>query len=260
MFNQPNLSVIIVNYKSEHLLNQCIASLKHIPNSYIEYIVVNNSPNNFECPEKNSATIQNERNIGFGSAANQGARVASAPYLLFLNPDTRWHSGDIQNTVCYMEKHPEIAIIGSRLLSTKNVPQPWNCGSEVTVYDIIRNNILTPKSKPFWESETLRTDVAWVSGGALFARTEDFFAIDGFDENFFLYFEDVDLCRRMRQKSKLIAFDPKIRFTHIGGGSFGKNIRKQKKHYYQSQRYYIQKHFGTGKANTLKLLHWLTKK
>lgn len=257
MFSQPNLSVIIVNYNSANALNRCIASLAHVSEPSIEYIIINNSSDILTNLPENARLLQNTHNIGFGSAANQGARVAAAPFLLFLNPDTEWHSGDIQNTLKYFKYNRQIALLGSQLLSPNGKPQPWSCGAEVTVSDIVRNNLFEPKSKPLWESNRFRQDVAWVSGGALFARAEDFFAIGGFDTNFFLYFEDVDLCRRMRQRSKVIAFDPEMRFTHTGGESFAHDIREQKKHYYQSQSYYIRKHFGAHKAWLLKFLRLL---
>jgi GT2 family glycosyltransferase len=96
-------------------------------------------------------------------------------------------------------------------------------------------------------------NVAWTSGGALLVRAEDFFAVGGFDEAFFLYFEDVDLCRRLNKNGCCIRRTAAARIIHIGGENM-RHIPEQKQHYFASQDYYIRKHYGVASEVILRTL------
>jgi hypothetical protein len=252
------LSVIIVNYKSEQFLENCLASLysKYTPD--VEIIIINNDATT-KLPEiaitfPQAKIINNQKNIGFGSAHNQGAKKAQGKYLFLLNPDTTVQTG-IEKALIFLENNPEVAIIGSNLVSLDKQTQSWIAGVSVCLSDLLKNNFGLIASKKIWQSKT-KIEADWVSGGAMFVRKNIFEKVGGFDENFFMYFEDIDLCKRIQKLGNKIFYHPEIKIQHIGGASFS-NKKEQKKEYYKSQDYFFQKHFGTNKMKLLRLIRKL---
>lgn len=249
--------MIVVNYKSEQCLPKCLSSVRAaiLPRVKSEVIVINNDSMDISQLTRDSGNIvlvDHRKNVGFGAAANIGAERAMGDILLFLNPDSRVCSQNIDEVVSFFKKNPKTAALGSRVVSEKGIVQEWIGGKETSLYDLIRNNIRLPRSRCVWESKIpLRVD--WVSGTALFVRRDYFRESGGFDENFFMYFEDMDLCKRFREKKKDVFYYPHFCVEHLGGKSY---IDKagQKKDYYQSQEYYFKKQRNFIEAGMLKLL------
>lgn len=124
----------------------------------------------------------------------------------------------------------------------------------MTLWDLIGNNIGFQRSKKIWESKE-KIPCDWVSGAALFIRRELFQKLGGFDENFFMYYEDIDLCRRAKKIGSEVIHFPVVEIRHFGGKSFLKNSDGlQKKYFYNSQDYYFKKHFGRKTAFITRLL------
>jgi len=246
------LSIIIVNYNSLENLNDCLRSVSEkIDFSKCEIIVVNNetSPIDaslFSFPIK---IIENGKNLGFGAACNIGAKNATEELLFFLNPDTQIISGDINEVLKKFQNNPSIGIIAPKILTQDGSIQTWSFGKEITLPGLLKNNLLSEKPTVV-ETET---EADWVSGAAFFIKKALFEKIGGFDEKFFMYFEDIDLCKRARQHSFRIMIHPDFKIMHIGGKSFD-DKKTQKKYYFRSQDYYFQKHFGLLQFLILKLL------
>jgi GT2 family glycosyltransferase len=242
---KPELSIIIVNYRSEQYLKSCVASLFNnlgIKTNF-EVIVVNNDENfsiadSFgELPEVR--LIDHQKNIGFGAANNIGAKVASGEYLLLLNPDTQIQSDEIFKILDRFKANEKIGIIGPRLVTTAGETQMWCAGKELTLGQFIKNNLGISDSKKVWESKNdVLTD--WVSGAALAVRKEVFNKVDGFDEKFFMYYEDMDLCGRVRLLGYEVLYCPEVSILHNGGKS-RRNIFLQKIQFFKSMLYYIKK-------------------
>ncbi len=240
-------SFIIVNYRSADLLSDWFTSLPNtglLPDEY-EVIIVNNDTNEKEKLDTLQAQygfklIHAESNLGFGSACNRGAKESSGEIIGFINPDTRFVSGDLHRVSNRFRNDSTLGIIGLRLTTRDGATQAWSAGIETSLWDILRNNLGFPKSRSLWES-TEPIEVDWVSGASLFIPKNLFQEIQGFDEDFFLYFEDADLCKRLRQAEKKVLYFPGISLIHISGGSSSSN-RSQKKHYYASQDLYFSKH------------------
>lgn len=251
------LSVIIVNYKSEQFLPECIASVYAtiLPSTESEIIVINNDSADISGITKNKnglVLVDHKKNVGFGAAANIGAKRAQGDLLLFLNPDSRICSRNIDEVVTFFKKNPKTAAVGSRVVSESGVVQEWTGGKEASLYDLMRNNLGVPKSRRIWESEVpMLSD--WVAGTALFVRRDCFQESGGFDENFFMYFEDMDLCKRFREKKQDVFYYPHFCVEHLGGKSYADKT-KQKKDYYQSQEYYFKKHRNFIEAGIIKFL------
>ena len=248
MENTKELSVIIVNYKSEHFLEQCLNSLYLAISGKIsfEVIIVNNySPETLEKIQKSFPEIRviiNAKNGGFGQGNNIGTREALGKYLLFLNPDTEIISGNFNEIREEFERNDEIGALSGQLMTEENNIQEWSVGQRITFWDLVKNNLGFPSGRKVWESRG-KKEVAWVAGTFFFIRRKLFLDLGGFDENIFMYFEDVDLCERIKKVGKKILYFPEIRILHKYGGSYAEEGKRwQKKNYYDSMEYYFKKH------------------
>ncbi len=248
------ISFIIVVHKGRVYLERCLASVfKNCENIRKEIIIVNNGDELLSASE--DVRIISAENKGFGNACNLGAKEALGDILCFLNPDTEILT-NIKEPTKYFNANNDIGVIGAKLVDEKDDIQEWCAGKEINLLDIICNNLGFKRSKEIWESKK-EIDCAWVSGACLFIQKELFQKLNGFDENFFMYFEDIDLCKRAKKSGYKIIYYPEFIVKHFGGKSF-ENKKEQKKIYYTSQDYYFQKHFGKMKHNLLKLIRKLT--
>lgn len=249
-----DISFIILNYKSEHYLANCIASIeKHASNLKREIIVVNNDAKKLQ-NDWYAETIQiinNKKNEGFSIACNKGAEIASGDVLFFLNPDTEIKIGNISQLITKLENN-STGIVAPQLLLPNGEVQPWSTGDEINLCNVLKNNISVFGKLQKNIDKTL-TEVAWVSGAAFAIKKSTFEKVCGFDENFFMYFEDVDLCKRVAELGKKTLLLRDVKVLHIGGQSFS-NTKRQKALYYASQDYYFKKHFGTSHTYVLRLL------
>jgi len=236
----PKLSIIIVNYQSEKYLAKCLSSIQEkVLNMEDEIIVVNNSHLEAELPSE-IKSINPGKNIGFGAACNLGVKDAQGEILCFLNPDTEIISENIYELTQEFN-NASIGIVGSKLVDEKNNTQEWIAGQEVTILSTLLNNLGHKRDKKIWES-AVPVECAWVSGAAMFIRKNIFQKLGGFDEKFFMYFEDIDLCRRARQLGYRVLYFPEFAIKHFGGKSW-LDKKTQKRYYRKSQRRYFLKYF-----------------
>jgi GT2 family glycosyltransferase len=251
-----DISFIIVNYNSEAFLKKCLKSLHaNVKGISFEIIIINNDKktlNQNDLSIDSSIKIINSgKNNGFAKACNVGAQVANGKFLFFLNPDTEFIEFDAKSLIKIFEKQT-VGIIGPKLLTADKKPQPWSTGYATSLADIIKNNFGYIKSKAAWENEK-QIEVDWVSGAALIMPRLLFSEVDGFDEGFFMYFEDMDLCSKIKSHGQKIIMDPQFKILHLEGQSYD-NKKVQKKEYYASQDYFFKKHFGFVSLFMLKLL------
>lgn len=257
MQKSKQLSVIIVNYRSESYLERCIASIyNQLGQAEVEIIIVNNDDKEElrdvagKFPEVNIVNLRN--NPGFGAANNIGVKKAQGKHILFLNPDTEIIEADIAEILSKMNSDSSIGIVGAKIVDAQNNLQAWAIGfSEVNLLDLVKNNLRLAKKR--LADEDGQNKIFWVSGAAFLIAKELFWEVGGFDEGYFLYFEDVDLCKAIRKSGKKIKYMSDIVVRHTGGGSHSDKI-KQKVDFYRSQDYYFRKHFGSTQANFVKVL------
>lgn len=256
------LSIISVNYNSRRYLQKLIASIeKHLASEKVELIIANNDSSRFHLEEmtKNPKIeikiIENGGNAGFGSACNIGARSAAGNWLLFANPDIEFMDSSVFDALKFLEKSPRKMLIGAKIIeSSKNAAQPWTCGKKMTLVSILfRNTLLKPWCK------TAAAEMDWVSGTALLISKNNFEEIGGFDESFFMYFEDQDLCLRAKKTGSKIIFYPNFKVLHHNGKSWKGRKIKQKSSYYQSQEIFFQKHNTRLEFLALKFLRKILK-
>ena len=250
------LSVIIVSYRSAEQVESLLESLKRSDLSQIphEIIVVNNDFSErsqldtlFQKFDPTSYFIlHTSSNLGFGAASNLGAKKATGQHLLFLNPDTLYRSGSFQK---FLQDVAIGGIVGATLYTPTNTVEPWSYGSAPTLWQILRNHTW---GWEYVQKSFNKKHLGYVSGGALSIAKENFERLDGFDERYFLYFEDVDLCTRARAMRLTVILSPKLTLTHAGGVSQNSH-QEQKRHYYRSQLQYFRDHRHSFEYHLLRL-------
>jgi len=254
------LTIQIVNFRSRHYLERCLFSIsENLPASLCtEVIIVNNDEKPLDRTIADIGggfaiqIVEIGENVGFGRAHNTGFQISRGEYVLFLNPDTRISPGVLVGMLDVFARDQKIGIAGPLLVDEVGNIEPDCFGNRRTPLSTIGRKIFQ-RSKNLEQAgeEVFETD--WISGGAMLVRKGVFEKMGGFDEKFFMYFEDVDLCLRAKKAGHKIAVNPKARIFHESGKSFASEQEK-KRHYYTSQDYYTRKHFGRAATSLVKLL------
>ncbi len=258
-YNLHMISIIIVHYYAEASLFACIESIIYSkPKNSFEIIVVdNNEEKNIEKRLKKRFPhviyVPNE-NKGFGQGNNIGAAYAKGSHFLFLNPDTKVTKSSINELKNYLDQHSRVGIVAPFLYDASS--KPYRQGTRVLtplnaifsfsfIQKLFPNNFISRRywMSNIWDKKTQR-EVESVPGAAFMIRREIFEKIGGFDENFFLFFEDIDICKRVLELGKKIVMLPDVIVFHALGGSTKKRKEFSEKKFLQSRFYYFKKHFG----------------
>jgi GT2 family glycosyltransferase len=228
-----NLSIIIVNWNSQAFVRQCLASIAASCRAAGTEIIVVDSGSYDGCGEMIAADfpavrfIQSGENIGFARANNLAARSARGRHLLFLNPDTVLHEDTPGLLRLRLESLPRVGAIGCRLLNGDGSLQT----SCVQSFPTILNQALDaqwlrerfPRSglwgmAALFSGKRQPSPVAAVSGACLAVRREAFVLLGGFNESYFMYGEDLDLCHRLHSAGWRVLYTPETSVVHFGGG------------------------------------------
>jgi GT2 family glycosyltransferase len=227
--HRPDLSIIIVSHGHEHFLHDCVHSL--IPSLYglqAEILLVDNLgtgrvPDAVGQTELPVTFLVNRRPLGFAHNMNNAARQSRGRYLLLLNPDTRFLSGHVADALSFMEKDHTAGVVGCRLVNPDGSLQ-INYRRFPTLPAILARGLYTEKwlrlprfyQQYLMVNEPLNalTIVDWVLGAFILVSRQHFEMIGGMDERFFLYYEDVDLCYRLRQRGLKTYYFPFIEVLH----------------------------------------------
>lgn len=250
-----DVSVIIVNYNTYDLVVQCIDSVvKHTKNFTYEIIVVdNNSPNrdienlNIIFPDIN--LILNDKNSGFGIANNIGNQFAKGDYIFLLNSDTILIDNSINELHLFMKENNEVGVCGGNLCDKNLMPATSFSRlmpSMMSDLDYLFFNIFTKliyrKNIYYYHGDNPIEIKGNISGADLMISKKIFDSVGGFDENFFMYYEETDLLYRIRQKKYKTYIVPKSKIIHLEGASESvKSVKldwtyDSKKKYYQKNR------------------------
>jgi N-acetylglucosaminyl-diphospho-decaprenol L-rhamnosyltransferase len=155
---------------------------------------------------------ESERNLGFGGGHNLLAGLTDARFLCFVNPDCVVPSGAVFERLLGCFADTEVAVAGPMLLDRAGEPQRWDHGD----LHGLRARVSNGAGEAYWRPLHRRSDVAWVSGAFLTIRREAFERAGGFDERFFLYKEEEDLCLRIRRAGGRVLYEPAVQVTHEG--------------------------------------------
>lgn len=223
------VDTVIVSYKSRATLLAGIEPLLAMPGVTVT-VVDNASPDgSLEVLDGLPVrAIQSGRNGGFGFGCNLGMAAGDAPYVLFLNPDARIEREDLDRLVAVLDAETSVALVGPRLLDGTGALIP-NLRTAQRARSIWAQALFAHRALPRarWANELDREaaahDVAaypeWVSGACMLGRREMLERIGGFDEGFFLYGEDMDLCARLRAAGGRVRYEPGATVRHIEGQS-----------------------------------------
>ncbi|TAL69738.1 MAG: glycosyltransferase [Bacteroidetes bacterium] len=263
---EKDISVIIVNYNVKEFLYQCLKSVENASviagkrGFSIEIIVVDNNSADGSIeyltplfPKVNF--IKLNENLGFGKANNIGFKESQGKYLLILNPDTVIEEDNLSRMIDYMKGNPEVGAAGCKVLNSdgsfqlacrRGLPTPW--ASFTKLFGLQK---LFPKVKFFSQynqtyrsiDETYYIDV--LIGAYMFVKREAFEAVGGFDEQYFMYGEDVDLCYSIQRMGWKIAYYHETSIIHYKGESTRKSSIKELYHFYNAMEIFSKKYYNS---------------
>ncbi|NOZ75931.1 MAG: glycosyltransferase [FCB group bacterium] len=256
----PSVSVLIVNYNVRDYIIHCIQSVRQSDYSgTVEIIVVDN--HSFDdsvamirkqFPE--ITVLANATNRGFGKAVNQAAEKATGDYFLILNPDTVVQENSISRLITYVQTHPEIGMVGPKILNADGTLQPACKRSfptlSVALPKILGLSSLFPKSR--WAGKYNLTyldenqphSVDAVSGSCMLVPKTIFHEVGGFDPAFFMFGEDLDLCYRIKTLGKEIHYTPTTQIVHYQGESVKSAPFDSLNAFYTAMIHFSEKHFS----------------
>jgi GT2 family glycosyltransferase len=268
-----DISVITVTWNSEKFIADQIRSVENACQkiSYEHFIVDNGSSDKtVEIIEKNFPQvklIKSDKNLGFTKANNLAAKKVSGKYFLFLNPDMRLESGSLDILFSWMEQRSDVGICGPKLVSEdgemRNIHKPVRFPTLTSLaLSALKIPVLFPKilDKYTYSEAELKKDleVDTVRGSCLLMRKEIFDKMGfAFDERYFFWFEDVDICRETKKLGLKVMFTPIISCVDFVGQSFKKlDWLNRQKRFYNSAIIYLKKWEPRYQSIILWILHW----
>lgn len=268
--NTPDVSVVIVNYNTRDLLDQCLRSVfEQSPALALEVIVVDNASADESCRmvrEKHPQVhlIANAQNAGIAKGNNQGMRAASGRYVLLLNPDTVIEDRSIERLAQFLEMHPRVGACGGRLFypngdyqrSAHPLPTAISGLYEYSAL-FTRVPLLARLLAPGWIDRPDETRaIGYSSTACLLVSRACLNAAGLMDEDFFLYGDDVDWCRRMWEAGWPVYYLAESRIIHYEGGSqghqFGRRLREMR-----GELQYLRKWHGSAYTRLYQTIVWL---
>lgn len=266
--DEPRVSIVIVSWNTREMLLAALRSLLPARGFVADVIVVDNASQDSSAdavvrsfPEVR--VIRNPVNLGFAGGVNVGLRAARERYVLLLNPDARVVGDAIPRLLEYAEAHPEAGVIGARILNPDGSDQ--ECAFR---FPSLLNLLLSASwlyalfpGSPFWNRERyggsdpgVAAAVDFVCGAAFLIRRELLQRIGAFDEEYFMYSEEMDFCYRARQAGWQVHYAPAARVVHEGGGSSRQNSLRMFVEMRRSLLRFHRKHYGPLRAECARML------
>jgi N-acetylglucosaminyl-diphospho-decaprenol L-rhamnosyltransferase len=260
------ISVVVVSFNTRDRLDACLESvLDEQPSSVI---VVDNASTDGSADAVRrrhpDVLLQaNSENVGYGAAANQGGAVCAEPYVVILNADTRVRPGALAALSAELDEHETAAVVAPRLLNDDGTIQGscfrFPAPLETTLRTTFLGNVVDriPRLRDRYRyaySPAAPERVPWALGAALAIRREAFTAVGGFDESFFMYSEEVDLCYRLAASGWETRFTPVAEVVHAGGASTDERAVEMEVLRYAATRRFYRKHYGRAARNALSVL------
>jgi len=229
----PRWAAVVVNYEAGPLLVACVESLlADVSAGPPELVVVDNASS-----DDSLATLRDRRpevrivdtgaNLGYAAAANQGIRATTGPVVAVCNPDLRVEPGTAAALVGRLETEPDLAAVGPRVLepdgtvypSARQLPTTLDAAGHGALGRLWPHNPFTRRYRELDADPSQARDVDWVSGAAVWLRRAALDQVGGWDERYFMYVEDVDLCWTLRRAGWRVAYEPRGTVTHVQGFS-----------------------------------------
>ncbi len=253
-----DLSIIIVNWQTKNLLKKCLESIfRYGKNVDYELIIIDNNSTDSSkefllgFTHDKSSVILNNQNNGFAKAVNQGIRLANGRYILLLNPDIEIKENTLRKMIDFMEENPKVGIVGGKILNPDgsiqlSVRKFPDLISQIFVLLKLHHffkNFLPIKRYFALDFDYRKTqEVEQVMGSFFMIRKKVIDEVGQFDENFFLWFEEVDFCKRVKNKGWQIFYYPETEVIHQKAGSFSQvSPFKNQWQFNKSLLYYFKK-------------------
>lgn len=264
------LSVIIINYNVKYFLEQCLCSVqKAIEGVDAEVIIIDNNSTDgsveyLQSQFQNFQWLSNKENVGFGRACNQGFKLSTGNYILFLNPDTIISEDCLKKCISFLESKPDAGALGIKMLDGKGkflkeskraFPSP-----ATSLFKLLGFSKLFPHSKVFSRyhlghlDENKNHEVEVLAGAFIMIKRKVFEQIGGFDEIFFMYGEDVDLSYRIQKAGYKNFYFAESSIIHFKGESSRKGSLNYIKMFYAAMSIFVKKHYPAGKAGFFNFL------
>lgn len=253
----PKLSIVILSHNTKDLTITCINSIleyykKELDKGEFEVILVDNasrdktieSVKNQWINFKNLSIIKSKQNLGFSKGNNLAAKRAKGESLLFLNSDIEIKDGGLLGMIDYLEMHPKIGVLGGKMINIDGTIQK-SAGKFYNLFNVFLMLVGGERFSLLRFIPNKECDVDWVSGACLMLKRVLFEESGGFDENFFMYMEDMELCFRIKKNGYAICFYPNIKILHKELGSSNRsfaiiNIYKGLLYFYKKHKNYLE--------------------
>lgn len=246
------LSIIVLTYNSSKYISNCLESIiekyaTEIKNNAVELVVADNDSTDetVKIAEKYGKfgvkTVDNKKNLGFAKGINEAVKKTHGKYLLFLNPDTELVDGNLRGIIDIFEKDDLVGVVGGKMVDF-NGRDELSCARQYSLprvfflavgLDGIFGNRFSPNSQK---------EVYSVSGGFMAVRASLFEKLHGFDENFFMYIEDIEFCLRVNRVGYKVIFSPAVTVKHLGQGSSNRSFAIT--NIYKGFLYLYKKHYS----------------
>lgn len=226
-------AAVVVNYESGPLLLECVQSVfADTSAGEPELIVVDNGSDDgsiakLRAARPDVAVLTPGRNLGYSAAANRGTAATRAPVVAVLNCDVRVHPGTATAVLARFETEPDLGVVGPAIResdgslypSARVVPPTRDAIGHAVVGLVKPKNRFTRRYRELDADPTRARDVDWVSGAAIWLRRAALDAVGGWDERYFMYVEDLDLCWRLQKAGWRATYEPVAEVTHVQGAS-----------------------------------------
>ena len=268
-----SISIIIVNYNLSREVELCIDSILNVGlNSIREIIVIDNNSteddrgilfSKYSSLKEKIFLHYLKENNGFGFGNNYGSLYASGDIIFFLNPDALINNNIFPYIENIFQINPSISVLGPKIIN-ENHSREKSAGKFPNLllefFNIFSLSIWIEKRYFNFKSKNIGEgfiDVDWITGAAMFVRKSEFEKVGGFDTNFFMYSEEVDLCKRVKNNGGRVVYCPKVEIVHKGSVGSKKNYYFFTKTSYESKLYFIKKHFRGFRLVVFLLLFFL---
>ncbi len=266
----PTLSVIIINWNVQDLLKRALSSVYASWGAQpgLEVIVVDNGSqdNSVAMTQQlfpQAQVITNRHNLGYAGGTNQGFNAAQGDLRLVLNPDVEIVEDALICMVDFAKKHPEAGMIGPQLLwpdgSVQSSRRRFPTLPVLFLESTWLQKLLPQRTLQHYyvqqTSDAATQDVDWITGAAMLTRCEVFEQVGGMDEAFFMYSEELDWCRRVKEAGWRIVYYPQAQIIHYEGKSSEQVVAARHIYFQSSKVHYTRKYHGPFIAELLR--HWL---
>jgi N-acetylglucosaminyl-diphospho-decaprenol L-rhamnosyltransferase len=266
----PSLAVVVVNYDGGDHLMRCLRSVQAAAgDATLEVVVVDNASHDGSHLRAREAfpsirVLAGSVNVGFAAGANRGIEATTAPLIFLLNPDAEVTHGTLGGLVKLAADRPGVGALGVSIRNTdgtfdppgRRVPSPVEGLGHVVLGPVAPGNRFSRAYLETRRDRGVEADVDWVSGGAMLLRRRALDDVGLFDEGFFMYVEDVDLCTRLRRAGWAVRYSPEVEVLHVSGLATRRDPRMPLMHSRSAYRY-IRKHVLTGWKAPLLPFAWV---